>query len=123
MSSSWSLWRTTTAELIFVSLSSVALLAGVPPLVPVEDYSWVNDAAAVKAYHDRIYQEELAKLLNSQAQVRRLLVLGLILCMKKGEKKIQNVIFRKVRHERDAEIAEIKQDIAAQKRRWKPVYR
>jgi hypothetical protein len=28
-----------------------------------------------------------------------------------------------VRHERDAEIAEIKRDIAMQKRRWKPVYR
>jgi hypothetical protein len=28
-----------------------------------------------------------------------------------------------VQHERDAEIAEIKQEIAMQKRRWKPVYR
>jgi hypothetical protein len=34
-----------------------------------------------------------------------------------------NHFILEVRHERDAEIAEIKRDIAMQKRRWKPVYR
>jgi hypothetical protein len=51
----------------------VELPEGVAPMVPVEDYSWVQDEAAVKAYYERTYQQELDRLLSDQVLIWEIL--------------------------------------------------